>query len=118
MSFCSPRHRHWGIGSSTPSTLVVSLVISLTYLIFFWVCDKYRALILLKMGTPLSASPVLPATAAFQALHYPMVKATAGTHSCRSSPVPCTTSQYRWTRLSWSQHLVLHAANVQEDTGM
>lgn len=60
---------------------------------------------MLKVGTTLSARPVLLAIAALQPLQSPVEKAMAGTLSCRSSPIPRTTDQYRWTRLSWSQHL-------------
>lgn len=60
---------------------------------------------MLKVGTTLSARPVLLAIAALQPLQSPVEKAMAGTLSCRSSPIPRTTDQYRWTRLSWFQHL-------------
>lgn len=87
-------------------------------LIFLWAYDEDGVWISFRMGMTLSASPVLPDTTAFQPLLYPAAKPMADMCWWRSFPIPYTTNQYIWTGFSCSQHLVLHAANVQENKGV
>lgn len=100
------------ITTGAPAIQICSQFSDLTdQLIFFLVYDEYEILIWLTMGIALSGSSLLPATAASQPLSI---------SRCLKmwQIISCATSQYRWTGPSLSQHLVLHAASVQENTGM